>query len=216
MSAKQASAGKRAYKLYNRIGATDRDKVQAQILINAEKPEDLDVYGRFVRAEIIFWSRLSSSYEQQEAFETFQTTLLDKNTPKPLLVGACFFIGRCYELGFGTDYNMSMAYAHYRLANKLNPKACVKDVARLQKIMNTEPPKANSATPDKFKYSDANETDTDWEYAENIDDWAKEFERCKKSLANNGFFYPDDPEEINVDDIPLDELGFLPRIDDED
>ena len=50
MSAKQASAGKRAYKLYNRIGATDRDKVQAQILINAEKPEDLDVYGRFVRA----------------------------------------------------------------------------------------------------------------------------------------------------------------------
>lgn len=199
MSAKQASAGKRAYKLYNRIGATEHDKVQAQILIDAEKSEDLDVYGRFVRAEIIFWSRLSSLYEKQDAFEAFQSIVLDRKTPAPLLVGACFFIGRCYELGFGTDYNMSMAYAHYRLANKLNPKACTKDVARLQKIMNTEPPKANSATPDKFKYSDDDEADEEWEYAESIAEWAEEFRQCRKSLADSGFFYPDDPEEVDVD-----------------
>lgn len=215
MPENKKSNGKLAYKLYNKVGATENDKVRARCIIAAENVETLDVYGKFVRAEIIFWNRFSSSYERQEAFETFQTTVLDKNTPKPLLVGACFFIGRCYELGFGTDYNMSMAYAHYRLANKLNPKACVKDVARLQKIMNTEPQKANSATPDKFKYYDTDEADTEWEYADNIDDWAKEFERCKKSLVNNGFFYPDDPEEVNVDDIPLDELGLLPPLDDE-
>lgn len=199
MPEKNISNGRLAYKLYNKVGATDAEKIRARCIIAEENVETLDVYGKFVRAEIIFWNRFSSTYERQEAFETFQTTLLDKNTPRPLIIGACFFIGRCYELGFGTDYNMSMAYAHYRLANKLNPQACLKDIARLQKIMNAEPQRLSTATPDKFKYYDTDETEAEWEYADSINDWAKEFEQCRKALADNGFFYPDDPEEVDVD-----------------
>lgn len=197
------SVGKLAYKLYNKVGATVLDKARAKVLISAEQPENLDVYGKFVYAELIFWNRSSNAYTYAQAIEIFQKTIIDKQSPKPMIVGACFFLGRMYELGLGVDYNMSAAYAHYRLANKLNPKACVKDIARLQKILDSKPKEFSKQTPDKFKYNGEYEPDATWEYYECIHEWSKEYDNCKKSLKDNKFFYPDDPDEVSLDDIDL-------------
>lgn len=197
------SVGRLAYKLYNKVGATELDKARAKILINDEKPENLDVYGKFVCAELIFWNRSSNAYTYAQAIEIFQKIIIDKQSPKPMIVGACFFLGRMYELGLGVDYNMGAAYAHYRLANKLNPKACLKDIARLQKILDSEPKKIKKSTPDKFQYRDIYETDETWEYYKYLDEWSKEYEKCKQSLKDNKFFYPDDPDEVSLDDIDL-------------
>lgn len=199
MSGTQLSIGRQAYRLYNKVGATEKDKVSAQILIAAEKFEDLDIYGRFVYAEVIFWKILSTPTAYAQAIEIFQKIIIDKQPPKPLVIGACFFLGRMYELGLGTDYNMGAAYAHYRLANKLNPKACVKDIARLQKILNDAPTKINTSTPDKFKYHGDDETDSEWEYYQCVHEWSQEYDKCRKSLKDNNFFYPDDPDEVEVD-----------------
>lgn len=217
MSEKSISNGRRAYKLYNKVGATDKDKLQAQILMNDEKPEDLDVYGKFVYAEIIFWKRRSNAYTYAQAIEIFQKILLDKQLPRSLTVGACFYLGRCYELGLGTEHNINAAYAHYRLANKLNPKACVKDIERIQNILNSEAKAINKSTPDKYKFNDVGETDDDeLEYQQYLREWDEEYSKCKKSLKNNKFFYADDPDEVNVDDIPLDAFGRLPPLDDDE
>lgn len=197
------SVGRLAYKLYNKVGATELDKARAKVLIEAEAPESLDAYGRFVRAEIIFWNRNSNAYTYAQAIEIFQKIIVDKNMPKPLLVGSCFYLGRMYELGLGVDYNMSAAYAHYRLANKLNPKACLKDVARLQNRIESEPKEFSKSTPDKYKYDGEYEHDKTWEYYRYLDEWSKEYEKCKQSLKDNKFFYPDDPDEVNLDDIDL-------------
>lgn len=201
MDEKQVSNGKRAYKLYNKVGATEREKQTAIKLIEQANADELDVYGKFVRAEIIFWSDNTSPYAKQEAFETFLHIILDKQTPKALSVGACFFAGRCFELGFGTDYDNAMAYAHYRLANKINPNACLKDVARLQKLLASEQKNFDKSTPEKFRYcgSATNEKWSEWEYEEYINDWIEEYEKCKISLRDNKFFYPDDPDETDVD-----------------
>lgn len=199
MSETQLSVGKRAYRLYNKVGATELDKVRAQVLINSEKLEDLDVYGKFVYAEVIYWKRSSTATAYEQSMEIFQKIIIDKTSPRPLVIGACFFLGRMYELGLGCDYNMSSAYAHYRLANKLNPKACVKDIARLQKILNDTPQKINTATPDKFKYHGDDEPDQSWEYYKYVEEWSREYDKCKKSLKDNKFFYPDDPDEVEVD-----------------
>ena len=203
MSETQLSVGRRAYRLYNKVGATELDKAQAKVLINAEAPESLDIYGKFVRAEIIFWDRHSTAYIYAQAIEAFQKIVIDRNMPKPLIVGSCFYLGRMYELGLGVDYNMGAAYAHYRLANKLNPKACVKDITRLQKILNAAPKKINTSTPDKYKYTCDYESDKTWEYYDYVQEWSQEYDKCKQSLRDNKFFYPDDPDEMNVDDILL-------------
>lgn len=203
MSDTQISVGKRAFKLYNKVGATELEKAQAKVLINAEAPESLDIYGKFVRSEIIFWDRHSSAYTYAQAIEVFQKIILERDMPKPLIVGACFYLGRMYELGLGVDYNMGAAYAHYRLANKLNPKACVKDIARLLKILSAEQKKINTATPDKYKYYGIDESDKMWEYYKYLDEWSDEYERCKQSLKDNKFFYPDDHDEVSMDDIEM-------------
>lgn len=203
MPEKLTSAGKRAYRLYNKKGATDLDKIQAQALIYGVKPEDLDVYGRFVSAEIIFWKRLSDRYAYAQAIEIFQKILLDKQLPKPLLVGACFFLGRMYELGLGTEHNAQAAYEHYRLANRLNPEACAKDVDRLQKLLNGERKNTASRTPDRFSYRDDDAPLDESEYEEYLQEWAEEMESCQRSLADNGFFYADDPDEKDVDEDEL-------------
>lgn len=199
MSEKQMSVGKRAYRLYNKVGATEKDKFNAQALIANEKPEDLDVYGKFVYAELIFWKMFSTASSYAQAIEIFQKIIVDKQSPKTLVVGACFFLGRMYELGLGVDYNMSMAYAHYCLANKLNPKACLKDIARLQDILNSQPKELSKNTPAKFKYDGAYETDETLEYYKYVHEWAQEYEQCKDSLKRNKFFYDDDPDEVDVD-----------------
>lgn len=203
MSETQISIGKRAFKLYNKVGATERDKAQAKAMIDAEKPESLDVYGNFVYAELIFWSKTSNAYTYAQAIEIFQQIIVDKQLPKSLIVGACFFAGRMYELGLGVAYDMGTAYAHYRLANKLNPKACVKDIARLQKIQSAGKSKVKQSTPDDFQYLLIGETDKTWEYSIYMREWASEYEKCKQSLKDNRFFYPDDPEEVSLEDIDL-------------
>ena len=203
MSEEKISIGKRAFKLYNKVGATEQDKVLAQILIAAEQPEDLDVYGKFVYAELIFWKRLSTASAYAQALEIFQKIIFDKQLPKQLIVGACFYLGRMYELGLGVDYNMGVAYAHYRLANKLNPKACLKDIARLQKILESKPKEFRKSTPDKYSYNGGYETDDTLEYYGYAHEWAQEYENCKQSLKDNRFFYPDDPDEVNLDDIDM-------------
>lgn len=200
---RKQTVGRLAYKLYNKVGATEREKERAIKIIEQTDVAALDEYGLFTRAEITFWNEYSSPYMRTEAFETFQKIILNNQLPHPLTVGACFFLGRCYELGFGADYNMSMAYAHYRLANRLNPQACLKDIARTRRILNSEPAKINKNTPKEYKYNGAVEVDDEWEYSKYLTEWGKEYESCKQSLKNSGFFYADDPDEINVDEIDM-------------
>ena len=202
MEEKQRSNGKLAYKLYNKVGANEKEKAKAKKLIENEDLNSLDAYGKFVHAEIIFWDKNSTASLYNVAIEIFQGILLNKQSPKPLIVGACFFVGRMYELGLGVNYNLDAAYAHYRLANKLNPKACTKDIARLQKIQGTDPKTIKQSTPDKYKYkyNGIVETGSLWEYNKYLEEWATEYEKCKTSLKDNKFFYADDPDEVNVDD----------------
>ena len=49
------SKGRLAYKLFNKVGATEKDKARAKEIIDAESVDDLDEYGRFVLAELTFW-----------------------------------------------------------------------------------------------------------------------------------------------------------------
>lgn len=199
MSETQLSVGKRAYRLYNKVSATERDKVNAKLLIDAEKFEDLDVYGRFVYAELIFWKMSSTAVTYAQAVEIFQKIIVDKQSPKTLVVGACFFLGRMYELGLGVDYNTKAADIHYRLANKLNPKACVKDIARLEKILSSEPKELIQKTPDRYRYDGGYEHDCLWEYYKYLGEWSEDYEKCKQSLKESKFFYADDPDEVEID-----------------
>ena len=134
MIEKQNSAGRRAFKLYNKVGATEREKIKAMELIQGEAAENLDEYGRFVRAEIIFWRYNAPLQDKEDAFDTFRTMSFDQNLPVNLIVGACFYAGRCYELGFATGHDFDAALICYRAANKINPKACIKDISRLEKL----------------------------------------------------------------------------------
>lgn len=204
MSEKQTSNCKRAFKLYNKRGATDNDKVQAMVLLKQENPRDLDEYGIFLKAEITFWKRQSSLQERIDAFDTFRKMSCEQNLPLPLIVGACFFAGRCYELGFATEHNFEAALICYRKANKINPNACVKDIERLEKAIDAADKKPKTAaTPDRFSYKDGVEGTGEIEYRNAIDEWAKDFEQCLTSLRDNRFFYGDDPDEINVDEIEI-------------
>ena len=94
---------------------------------------------------------------------------------------------------------MKAADIHYRLSNKLNTKACVKDIARLKKILNTAPKEVNKKTPDKYRYDGDFENDNTWEYYKYLGEWSEEYEKCKQSLKESKFFYADDPDEIEID-----------------
>lgn len=203
MQEKQMSNGKLAYKLYNKVGATEQEKARAKEIIDAEKPENLDIYGKFVRSELIFWDKSSCAYTYIQAIEVFQQIITDKQMPKTLVVGACFYLGRMYELGLGVDYDMNMAYAHYRLANKLNPKACIKDIARLEKILSSEPKQFSKDTPNRYAYRSIYEHDKTWEYNAYLRDCAEDYRKCQESLKRNRFFYPDDTDKKKSDDVRL-------------
>lgn len=200
MSDTQISIGRRAFKLYNKVGATKREKQKAIELIQNEAVESLDVYGRFVRAEIIFWQDYASILDRIDAFDTFRAISIDTSMPLNLIVGACFYAGRCYELGFATEHNFESALVCYRAANKLNPNACVKDIARLEKLQSAAPVKNATATPAKYRYDGSCATD----YVANDrikkeDDIHTSFIDGLKTLKRTGFFYADDPDEIDVD-----------------
>lgn len=205
MIEKQNSVGKRAFKLYNKVGATEREKIKAMELIQGEAVESLDEYGKFVRAEIIFWRYNASLQDKEDAFDTFRAMSLNPSLPKNLIVGACFYAGRCYELGFACEHNFDAAVICYRAANKLNPNACLKDIARVEKMLSTQR-KGDTATPDKFKYDDS--TVADYRQEERInkaDDIHTNFIEGLKTLKRTGFFYEDDPDEVDIDlyNVPL-------------
>lgn len=195
----QNSLGRRAFKLYNKVGATERDKRQAIALIKDVPVDSLDEYGKFLRAEIIFWQDFATVQEKLDAFDTFRSMSVDNGLPLNLVVGACFYAGRCYELGFATEHDFESALICYRAANKLNPKACLKDIARLEKALSS-PQKINTATPPKFRFDGA--WMTNYYVADRVnreDDIHPNFIDGLKTLKRTGFFYEDDPDEVEVD-----------------
>ena len=200
MPEKQISIGRRAFRLYNKVGATKRERQKAIELIKDEPVESLDEYGKFLRAEIIFWQDYASLQDRQDAFDTFRAMSIDKSLPFNLVVGACFYAGRCYELGFATEHNFEAALLCYRAANKLNPKACLNDIARLEKLFSTPQQKINTATPQKFQFDGA--WMTNYYVADRVnreDDIHTNFIDGLKTLKRTGFFYEDDSDEVEVD-----------------
>ncbi|MDE7454479.1 MAG: hypothetical protein K2M64_01470 [Clostridia bacterium] len=206
MSQTQMTVGKQAFKLYNKVGATEREKQRAVDLIKGEAVDSLDAYGKFVRAEIIFWQDYASSQDRIDAFDTFRAMSIDANLPQNLIVGARFYAGRCYELGFATEHNFDSALICYRMANKLNPKACLKDIARLEKSQTQQPVKNANGTPAKYRYDGW--TFADYMAEERIkkeDDIHTNFIDGLKTLKRTGFFYEDDPDEVDIDlyNVPI-------------
>ncbi|MCM1194964.1 MAG: SEL1-like repeat protein [Corallococcus sp.] len=200
MPQSNVSNGKRAFKLYNKTGASEREKERAIQIINGEKTSDLDAYGRFVRAEIIFWQDFAPLQDRIDAFDTFRSMSCDNTLPTNLVVGACFFAARCYELGFATEQNFDSALICYRAANKLNPKACLKDIARLEKAQTSVKTEFDTATPPKFQYNGSWAADSwaEWEVM-NDDKLHTNIADGLRTLKRTGFFYEDDPDEVDAD-----------------
>lgn len=199
-----------AFKLYNKKNATREEIDYAKKLINNVKFESLNLYGKFVWAEIRIENCHFSERERAKACKFMQNLTKSKDLSTKMLVVANFFVGYCYELGIGTEQNRYRALRYYLRANKLNKKACRKDIARLKAKINPAKPEYPTATPDEFKYHfTSDELDyglTDMEQFEMhryLRDLESDHAWRMINLEKTGFYYPDDPDEVSVDDLEL-------------
>lgn len=207
---KMIADGRLAFKLYNKKHASNNEIRDAQRLLQDLDVNELDVYGKFVWAQIhLFKVYIQSKSRAREAFEMFVKIAQCSDTPKKLLVGAYYFVGRAYELGISVERNRSHALENYLEANKLNDKVCLSDIARVTKELHPTKPETEKGTPEEYRYKfcvDENEDDLDkhiWEVYPYRDASATDHIRRMKTLKRTGFYYEDEMEIINLADLDL-------------
>lgn len=210
MDKKMIADGRLAFKLYNKMYASNNDIRDAKKLLKDLDVEQLDVYGKFVWAQVLlFRVYIRSKNRAHEAFEMFVKITQSPDTPKKLLVGAYYHIGLAYERGYGVECNRNHALENYLEANKLNNKVCLSDIARVTKALHPTKPETAKGTPEEYRYKFyVGESDDELEKhigeayqiqgAGNAD-----HRRRMKTLKRTGFYYEDEPEIINLADLDL-------------
>lgn len=211
MSEKLIADSRLAFKLYNKINASNDEIRKAKSLMENVDVNELDVYGKFVWAQIhLFRVYIKYKSKTRDAFEMFVQITQSKDTPKKVLVGAYYFVGRAYELGLGVERNRNHALENYLEANKLNNKVCLTDIARVTKALHPTKPQSEKGTPEEYRYKfyvPVNDDDL-------FDDLEPEVYRYRKAssadhlrrmkvLKRTGFYYEDEPEIVNLAELDL-------------